>query len=504
MKNEKTAQTNAERALANESKAKKLADETKEQYRLAVKLLVNTGEQMQKLLRRKSSNPKMESELRPIREATLQLLRTNLLVLAKNIDKTGITSTGQISSHQELGDSFRKLGLAEEALEQFKAAHQLAEKLVEKDPTQDIAKANLGILLLRLGDMERELKGDLPAARTNYQRGLELQEEVEAHPHGTAYSAIDHKRLKAFYLMALGQVMLAKGDPVESRKLFDQAVAYRKDWVDDEISRAKAQKQSPEVKSTSARGYLAEAYLWRADAGSRIGNEADVDDAASNAVSIVESLIKLYPLERNPPAYDFQADLGEAYLILGDAEVRLGKLDRAGQFYEKSLKPIMVALNHDPDSRRYVELVVRANYRLGDAARHSQDPRASRQFEVALGHSENLVSIDSVTLPYQVQLALCQARTGKNGDARAKAAALQPRVAKDPELQLQIAGCYAICAESATDAAEKKALIGKAIDVVRAAIADGYKDRVGLETNPDLAPLAGEPMFKEIVSQIKK
>jgi serine/threonine protein kinase len=504
MQNEKTAKSNAERALANESKAKKLADDTKEQYRLAVKQLVNTGEQMQKLVRRKSSNPQVESELRPIREATLQMLRTNLLVLAKNIEKTGITSTGQISSHQELGDSFRKLGLAEEALEQFKAAHQLAEQLVEKDPTQDIAKANLGILLLRLGDMERELKGDLPAARSNYQRGLGLQEEVEAHPHGTAYSAIDHKRLKAFYLMALGQVMLGKGDPAEARKLFDQAVAYRKDWVADEVAKAKAQKQSPDVRSTRARGYLAEAFLWRADAGSRLGNEADVADAANDAVPIIESLIKLYPVEKNPPAFDFQADLAESYLILGDAELRLGKYDHASQLYEKSLKPLMVAPNHDPDSRRYVELAVRAKYRLGEAARHSQDASASKQFEAALSHCENLVSIDSVTLPYQVLFALCLARTGRCVDAVAKADALQPRAAKDPELLLQIAGCYALCAESATDVAQKKALMGKALDVVRAAVEDGYKDRVNLETNPDLVPLTREPVFKEIVSHIKK
>jgi serine/threonine-protein kinase len=504
MQNEKTAKTNAERALANESKAKKSADETREQYRLAVKQLVITGEQMQKLLRRNSTNPQLESELRPIREATLQVFRTNLLVLAKNIDKTGITKTGQISSHQELGDSFRKLGLAEEALEQFKAAHQLAEQLVEKEPTQDIAKANLGILLLRLGDMERELKGDLPAARQYYQRGLGLQEEVEEHPHGTAYSATDHKRLKAFYLMALGQVMLAKGDPAEARRLFDQAVAYRKDWVADEVARARAQRQSPEVKSTSARGYLAEACLWRADAGSRLGNEADVAEAANNAVPILESLIKLYPLERNPQAFDFQADLAEAYLMLGDAEVRLGKIDSAAQLYEKSLKPLMVALNHDPDNRRYVELAVRAKYRLGETARHSHDPSACRQFEAALGHCEYLISIDSATLPYQTMFALCQARTGKCAEALAKADALQPRAARDPELLLQIAGCYVICAESATDAAEKKAFMGKAIDLVRAAIADGYVDRVNLETNPDLVPLASEPAFKEIVSQIKK
>jgi tetratricopeptide (TPR) repeat protein len=318
------------------------------------------------------------------------------------------------------------------------------------------------LLLARLADMEIELRGDVPGARQLYQRALDLQTDVEEHPGNRFYKPIDHKRLKANYLMGLGRAAVLAGDPAAARAYFEQVVAYRGDWAREED------------KNMRAKSWLAEAYLALGDVCRRLDDDKARDAAFKEAVERTEQLIKLVPA-----SWNYKADLAEVYLTCGGASFRRGKYEEAKQYYEKCPPLLAVALDKDPDSLRFQGLAVRLNYARGLAARQAQDPEAAKHFAEALNVSEKLVAVDAESLPTQTAHVLCLARAGKTADAVKKADALRPRLAKDPDLLVQLAGGYTLAA------ADEKALA-----ILREVKAGGYKDMAYLKTHPDLAALA--------------
>jgi serine/threonine-protein kinase len=517
--NEKTAKE------LEAKKNKKLAEDTKKQYNLAVSQIVNIGAQMQKLLRKPSANPQVEPALKPVREAMLQTVRNHMVELSKSLEKSGVTGSAELSLYQELGDLFRKLGMPEEALDQYVQGYRLAEKLVQDDPENDTNRGNAAAMVKRLGDMELALKADLSAARAYYQKALEIQEDVEAHPRNNFFKPIDHKRLKAFSQVNLGAVALRAGDPAAARPYFDQSLTWRQDWLNDETAAAKAADLPPDLtaeKTAPPRGLMVESFLLRADAGARLGDEKPLAEAVKKAVPLMEDIVNEFPVEKFPRSYDLRADLAETYLKVGDAYRRLGKADKAKEYYDRCIPPLLLAINNDPEDLRYLDLVVGTKYRQGVMARQAKAPAAVNHFAAALKFCDQLAAIDPVSLPAQAQLALCQARVApmlpigtsaaagvqtqlalrqaraaRFADALKKADALRPRVAKDPELLLQLAGCYALCGEA--DDAQKKALTDKALAILREVTAGGYKDRAGLRTHPDLAPLVNDSTFMQIV-----
>ncbi len=402
------------RANDNAKTARKNADDALNRQYAAVNHVLALGEEMQKDLRRKSANPQSEAELRPLREEMLKALRKHLLDLGREIENTGLTASGTVYAHQRLGDLFRDLGLGAEAIQQYQEATDLMDKAIADMPKEDRARANKALLLARLADMEIDLRGDVPGARQLYQKALNLQTDVEEHPGNRFYKPIDHKRLKANYLMGLGRAAVLAGDPATARTYFEQAVAYRGDWARED------------GKNVRAKSWLAEAYLALGDVCARLGDDKARDAAFKEAVERTEQLSKLFPA-----SWDFKADLAEVYLTYGDACFRRDKDEEAKQYYDKCPPLLTAALDKDPDSLRFQGLAVRLNYARGLAARQAHDPDAAKYFADALKLSEKLVAVNTESLPAQTALVLCLARAGKAADAVKKADALRPRLAND-------------------------------------------------------------------------
>jgi serine/threonine protein kinase len=479
------AKNNEEKATANAKLAAKREDEALKKHNLAINQLISFASQTQKALRSKADDPKLEPVLRPLREQLLKTMRSNVLELAKEMGKTGLTSSHIIRSHQALGDAFRDLGMPEEALQQFQQAQELAQRLADEDQSDDRHRANLAIMLMRMGDMERTLKADLPSARVYYQEALDLQENVEKHPANRFYKAIDHKRLKAFYLLALGQVAVGQGDPTAARKYFEKVVEFRRDWA------------AAETTNVTAKSYLAQAYMLLGDVCWRLDDEKGMRSALDKAADLTEQLAQKYS------NVDFKADVADVQLTYGNACFRLGKYDEAKQHYDSAVQPLSAAHLRDPESLRYMELSIRSAYRQGLLAQRLDDTKSAEHFEAALKMCRRLATIDTANLPYQAMLAVCLARGHKEAEAVKKVDTLEPGVAKDPELLLKLAGCHAVCAAVATDSADRKARTAKALQIVQTMLEAGYHDRKNLETYPDLVSLEDNPDFRAIVAKLK-
>jgi serine/threonine-protein kinase len=491
--NEKTAignfelaQTKEREAVKNAARARKREDEALREHAMAINQIVNLASQTQKALRSKANDPKLEPILRPMREQLLKTVRNNVVQLAKEMGKTGLTSSSLLYSYQRLGDSLRELGMPEEAFQQFKLAHETAKKLADDDATEDRHRANLATILMRLGDMELTLKADVPAARELYQQALDLQGEVEAHPGNRFYTAVDHKRLKAFYLFHLGQVALKSGEPSTARKYFEQVVAYRRDWV------------AADAKNVSAQGYLAQALLELGNACWRLDDEKAMRAAFDESFRLVDQLAT-----KHPAVADFKADVAEVQLTYAEVCLRLGRFEEAKERSDKCPALLAVALGKDPESTRYLALCTRGEYLQGLVSQKLDDLKTKEHFESALGLCNRLTAIDAANVSYQAQLALCLARVGKDTQAVGKADLLSPRVAKDPELLIELAGCYAICAGASSDETTKKKQTDKALRILTAVAAGGYKDQKYLLTDPNLAGLADNPEYQGIVDKMK-
>ncbi len=472
-------------AKANADLANRNAKIAVDRQASAVSHVITLGEQMQKQMRRKATSPQLEAELRPVRADMLAALRLNLLELAKEMEHTDLTSFSFVYTHQRLGDLFHDIGMGAEAREQYEIAHERTAKVVEDKPEDDKGRGNLAFLVAKLGDMELDQRGDVAGARKLFQKALDLQTDVEEHPRSGSYSHIDHLRLKADYLFKLANVNVRGGDPATARTQLEKCVANRRDWL-----KAEDRKRP--------RGLLAEACLWLADVCWRLGDAAAADKLFAEGIDHVQKLIA----KDDEP--DFKADLAESYLLYANALYRLGKYDEARHTVEKCPELLSVALKKDPESLRYQELAVRLRYAQGlNALRENDPPGAVLRFAEALPFSERLAAIDPDNLPPQVMLVACLARNGKAAAAAKKADDLRPRLAKDPDLLVRLAGGYALCAAAAKEDAAKKEYRDKALAILRAVTKDGYKDRVNLQTHPDLESLADDAAFKEIVAQAK-
>ena len=138
--------------------------------------MTQTVGQVQQKLNGRLFSSEAAPELRPLADV-LDQLRKGMMGMAKDLEGAGATSFAEAATYQMMGDRLKRLGHCEEALKQFRLGRDAAEKVVRTRPDSDKAKANLGVMLMRLGEMERELNADPRGA------GL-LQEGTRSTPGG--------------------------------------------------------------------------------------------------------------------------------------------------------------------------------------------------------------------------------------------------------------------------------------------------------------------------------
>jgi len=86
-------------------------------------------------------------------------------------------------------------------------------------------------------------------------------------------------------------------------------------------------------------------------------------------------------------------------------------------------------------------------------------------------------------------------------DAAKGAASVQPQVGQSTPLLLQMARSFALCV--AGDTAQKRQYTDQALEALRAATREDYKDAVALQTDPDLASIRQEAAFQSVIDKVK-
>ncbi len=329
--NAETARRNAERASTNEARARSQQLAAQHIAQDAIVQMIHLGEQVMRRLLTKHDPARAEAEWLRLRDDLLAMLRKELIPLAERIEAQQISPFGFATLHQRLGDLFRRLGQVEDARREYQQGFDKLARIVRDQPNNDVARANQGVMLLRLGELAMEQGGDAAGARDAFRRAWEIQDDVAEHPRSGNYSETDNHRILSGIAIKQGLAELGLGHPFQARERFRRALELRQAWV------------AAEPRDVSATSYTSEAEVWLAVAFSHLGDGENARRHFEEALHICAGLADRFPRD-----FSFKGDLASVHGEHGAALARDGRDDEAEAAWNRSLSFARAVLRATP------------------------------------------------------------------------------------------------------------------------------------------------------------
>jgi serine/threonine-protein kinase len=432
----------------------------------------------------------------------MQALRRELLLnVRKDLDRVAeklqvnisLADTSKAAAHFQLGQLYLEIGETKEALNQYQKCFDTFEILAKKEPANDKVRANLAVPLTQMGYVHLRLHGDKAKARDCYLQALQLLREIDQHPRNDPVSPIRLKSQLADALHQLGAVII-DNDPAEALKYYQEVLQQRLALVD-----LLPNKSEAEQKLASSYLMVGGAYLWlRKDAEARPQNQ--------EALKILERL-------SNDHSDDLgiQRALAFALQRQGDLELRTRNPSQAKKLYARALEIYQSLVNRDKEQVLFQEDLARAQYDLGTAALSEGDPAtAKRRYadSKAIRQARSKAEPDNVSIKKDLMITL--ARCGDHPEA-ARIAKQISDLPEDGGSLVEVAGCYALCALaldkaslSPNDQKLQTEYAERALQALKKAAEQGYRNVVNLETEPDLKFIQSNEKFKAIIKAMNQ
>jgi eukaryotic-like serine/threonine-protein kinase len=482
-----TARQNAERASANEARARKQEQAAKAIAQDSIIQMIQLGEQVMRRLRAKHDPARAEAEWLRLRDDVLTILQKEMVPLAERIEAQGVSPFAFATLHQRLGDLLRKLGQVEDARREYQQGYDRIARVAQDQPDNDVARANLGVMLVRLGEMALDQSGDAVRARYEFDRAWNIQEEISLHPRSGNYSKPDNDRILSGIAIKQGTAELALGHAALACERFQKALELRHAWT-------KAQ-----PRNAQAHSYTSEAALWLGVAYSHLGDWKGARPHFDEALQICSALAGQHP-EHMP----FRADLASVYGEQGAALARSGQQDEAEKALNQSLNYARDVLARDPEDVTQRLVTAGASEQLAAlAVKRGKPAEAERLWRVALEIRTELAQLEPYNVPAQAALALALAHSGRRAEASKRAEDLLKTNAARTPILLPLARCFAVCAAGAPSDADRRSATTLAREALAAALRNGYRDPAPIRTDPDFAQLLSDPGFKTLVDGLR-
>ncbi len=498
------ADKSAEAALKAQLEAEENAKVAVDQGSLAINTLYNVV-------------TKVQNQLREQPGAGMQKLRQDLLSDAmqglRNVVNTAtgsaIVGRTRAAAFQRMGDIARELGNSEEALTHYRESQTIIEGMYRQNPELIANVFNLGTILEKLGDVSSQLE-DLSIARDYYRRSLEhrlvLRQMELKDPKVTAKMVSDS--LGRAYLKQ-GELALSVGDPPSAWNSIQQYLELQEGKrFDSVVAVLTASKQEKGLTKSYPSGFV----MLLGQLSFRLNEPNTACEFYEIGVRMNEE-----SLNRNPFDHNLRRSVASAYGALGDLELQQEEPDLAKSHYLRAYEIYQAILAEDPETAVNRRNASMSHYRLATVALVIEDNTAAQHhFEECLKLRDELAKADPRNSHKLIDLMISLSRCGRHKEAADMAERLCPRAEQDPSILFNIACGYALCfgavAEgrqnggelTADDRTSQASYTASALNAIDQAIQQGYRDVVGLERDPDLAPIRSNPQFIQFITSLKK
>jgi serine/threonine protein kinase/Tfp pilus assembly protein PilF len=403
-------------------------------------------------------------------------------------------------SYNNLGVLLRDLGRHAKAETVFRDAVELQQQLADDSPAVPQYRHDLAVSHYNLGNVLYDLGQRVEEAESAFREAVKLQQQLvhdsPAVPQYRQNLAQSHN--------SLGILLRDRGQRTEAESAFREAVKLRQQLAHD----------FPSV--GAYRHDLAQSYNSLGILLYGLGQREDAEAAFRNMVKIEEQLAHDFP---HVPAY--REELAGSYNNLGGLLRELGRHTEAEATLREAVK-IQQQLVHDspsvPDLRNELASSLVG---LADLARDQHRYAEARQLlEQARSHHQAALQAIPQHPPYRrsfrTNLATLAPILAALSDHAAAAATAEEmaRLGWNPAADSYNAACaLALCVPCAEKdaklaAAERqkqaRAYADRALELLRQAIAKGYRDVAHLKKDPDLDPLRPREEFQKLLAELER
>ncbi len=425
-----------------------------------------------------------------VKMALLKAAQARIEGVAAVYDKSTSKEATVMAIYFSLANIYRELGQSDKAAAMLGRALDIAKARVVIKENSDPSRQNLANVYSARGLLYAEFGRDMNAALADNQEALKIYSDIDQHPKRDAFT-LDKKIVRGALAEMNTRVAVdyyLRGDIQAAREGFQKAYDLRRE----------ALQASPD--DSKLKQDLSYSTLALADVSFLLGNPAQAGDYYRQTLEWREKMFADKPNE--PPV---RTELADVNYQLGEFKLKTGNLPEARKRLERSRELRADLVERDPRNAVWKRNLATSLYTLGNLGdREGNKKAALDSFEAARRLSQQLVDDDPHNDKRSMELMLRLAHVGQIDEAAAIAARLSAIANVDNELRVEIARCYAQCARSAPEsqAARKAGFLLNAMENLRAAVANGYRNRVTLETEPDLDPLRARTDFQALVAGI--
>jgi tetratricopeptide (TPR) repeat protein len=481
------ANANAEEAKKNAERANESAKVAKEQRMLALRTLGTLITTVQEELKKE---PRTEN----LRRKVLEIVMTDLQKVAKNLDvKISLNDSSLAAAHRQMGEVFLKLGKTTEAREQYQKSDEIYSYMAKQDPTNAQTKAAMASGKWLLGMVNQKMKGQSAIAKDYYLQARKALEELEKDPADLPLPAV--KALLAQTEDGLGWTTI-DSNPKEALEHYSAAMKLRRELME----------SSPEKEKSGSSFPLSNSYLLVSGASFRSGDEPGARKYLQLALQARQALADAHP---NNLVY--QRERAFALQRAGDLDLRTGYPDHAQACYSEALGIYQKLVEKDPNDAGFKGDLARSYYDVATVSwLQKKEATARKNYETSRKLRQELADIDREDISAQKDLMTTLARCGQDVEAAKLAEAVWKKTDNDPSSLVDVACCYALCysalgnnpSASADHQTRRDTYLQLSLKALRQAVTSGYRDRVGLTTEPDLIPIHGQPAYEGIVKEL--
>jgi serine/threonine protein kinase len=468
--------------------AREKAEQNAQTAGIQATLALNTVQSLISLTTEKLQGP----GLFETRQALLEVALKNVDRVADVYDKAPTSKEATtMAALVELGSIYRQLGHPDKASRNFLKALEIGKQRIVIKKGSDPSRRNLAVVYSNLGAVAEELNRDLQAALDYHLKALALFEDIDRNPM-LADSPFPRPVVRA----GLAEAYKLVGVCYYRVGKLDEALPYFRKAYD--LARELAAAQP---KDTALHVNLTKSAMALGSTAYRTGDRAQADKFLAEARELAQQLFAARPKD-----VVARSNLADFLYINGETRLFAGKLAEARADLQACLKLYDEIARADPRNVYHQRNLSKAYSRLGTIDLLENKPDAARvQFDAALKIRSPLAEISKENDRRHMELMLAQALVGQVDAAVAIADRLGGGAKVDSELRMDLARCYAIASRTLPkpDTGRAEALRVKAMEALRAAVKDGYRDRGYLEGEPDFVPLRDRGEFKALVGEMQ-